>query len=225
MIDPLARAKRDAAVGAVDAVRPGMVVGLGSGSTAAFAIEEIGRRIAAGDLRDVVGIPTSHAAHRMALECSVPVATLEQHPRVDVTIDGADEVDPLGRVIKGGGGALLREKIVASRSTRWILVVDATKLVHKLGERYPLPVEVVTFGWGAHLDALRALGAEPRLRLKDGEHPFLTDEGHYLIDARFPDGIADPDALHHDLRQRAGVVDTGLFLGFSPTVVVGQLAP
>lgn len=224
MIDPRAAAKRDAAVRAVDAVHPGMVVGLGTGSTAAFAIEEIGRRVAARALHDIVGIPTSNASHRLALECGVPLTTLERHPKVDVTIDGADEVDPAGRVLKGGGGALLREKIVATRSTRWILVIDPAKLVPYLGARYPLPVEVVTFGWEGHLDALRSLGAEPVLRLGGAEHPFVTDEGHYLIDARFPNGIADPDAVHHALRERPGVVETGLFLGMSPEIVVGRQA-
>ena len=225
VIDPRAAAKRDAAVRAVDAVQPGMVVGLGTGSTAAFAIEEIGRRVAAGALRDIIGIPTSNASHRLALECGVPLTTLEQHPRVDVTIDGADEIDPAGRVLKGGGGALLREKIVATRSARWILVVDAAKLVPHLGARYPLPVEVVVFGWHAHLDAIVALGAEPALRLGNAEHPFVTDEGHYLIDARFPDGIGDPDAVHRALRARPGVVDTGLFLGMVSEIVVGRTSP
>jgi len=218
--DRRAAAKRDAAVRAVDAVQPGMVVGLGTGSTAAFAIEEVGRRLAGGLLRDIVGIPTSNASHRLALECGVPLSTLERHPEVDVTIDGADEIDPAGRVLKGGGGALLREKIVATRSARWILVIDPTKLVPRLGARYPLPVEVVTFGWQGHFDALRALGAEPALR-SGGEHPFVTDEGHYLIDARFPNGIADPDAVHRTLRARPGVVDTGLFLGLTSDVIVG----
>jgi len=223
--DSRAAAKRDAAVRAVEAVRSGAVVGLGTGSTAAFAIEELGRRIAAGELRDIVGIPTSNASHHLALEYGVPLTTLERHPRVDVTIDGADEIDPARRVLKGGGGALLREKIVATRSARWILVVDPGKLVPHLGARYPLPVEVVTFGWQAHLDALRALGAEPMLRLGGAERPFLTDEGHYLIDARFPNGIADPDAVHRELRARPGVVDTGLFLGLSAEIIVGAFSP
>ena len=219
--DPRAEAKRDAAVRAAEAVRSGTVVGLGTGSTAAFAIEAIGRRIAQGDLRDIVGIPTSNASHHLALEYGIPLTTLERHPRVDVTIDGADEIDPAGRVLKGGGGALLREKIVATRSARWILVVDPGKLVPQLGARYPLPVEVVTFGWQGHLDALRALGAEPVLRMGGAERPFVTDEGHYLIDARFPDGIADPDAVHRELRARPGVVETGLFLGLASEIVVG----
>ncbi|HKV51443.1 MAG TPA: ribose 5-phosphate isomerase A [Gemmatimonadaceae bacterium] len=221
MTDPRAAAKRDAAVRAVEAVRSGDVVGLGTGSTAAFAIEELGRRIAAGALRDIVGIPTSNASHHLALEWGVPLTTLERHPKLDVTIDGADEIDPVGRVLKGGGGALLREKIVATRSARWILVIDQSKLVPHLGARYPLPVEVVTFGWQAHEDALRAMGADCALRVGDGEHPFVTDEGHYVIDARFPNGIADPEAMHRELRARPGVVDTGLFLGLSSEIVVG----
>lgn len=222
MSDAITDAKRGAAIEAAALVRSGMVVGLGTGSTAAFAIQELGRRLAAGEVTDVVGIPTSNAAHRLALEHGVPLGTLEEHPAVDVTIDGADEIDPMRRVLKGAGGALLREKIVASRSAVWVLIVDPTKLVDRIGSRYPLPVEVVTFGWRGHLDALRSLGAEPVLRMKDGESPYLTDEGHHIIDARFPHGIADPESVVRTLRDRPGVVETGLFLGLEPQVVVGR---
>lgn len=221
MTDALAARKRAAAVDAVERLRPGMVVGLGTGSTTTFAIAEIGRRLARGDLGDIVGIPTSHTTHRLALEHGIPLGTLESHPVVDVTIDGADEVDPERRVLKGAGGALLREKIVASRSRRWIVIADESKLTPRLGTRYPLPVEVVRFGWRGHLDALRDMGADATLRMRDGESPFTSDEGHYIIDARFPDGIAHPAALEEALRRRPGVVGTGLFLGFSPELVIG----
>src|SRR5688572_24706812 len=151
-----------------------MVVGLGSGSTARLAIEEMGRRLAKGALRDIRGIPTSHAARHDALASGVPVVTLEDVPALDLTIDGADEVDATGTLLKGAGGALLWEKIVASCSRRLLIVVDRSKLVHRIGETHPLPVEVVAFGWNTHLDAMRALGAEPALRMKHPGKPYMT---------------------------------------------------
>jgi ribose 5-phosphate isomerase A len=142
---------------------------------------------------------------------------------IDLTIDGADEVSPTGDLIKGLGGALLREKIVAVHSRRLIIVVDQPKLVRRLGERAPLPVVVVPFGWNTHLDFLRQLGADPALRTRRGEKvPFVTDDGHFILDARFPGGIQDPPALEDLLARRTGVVETGLFLGMAPEVVVGQ---
>jgi ribose 5-phosphate isomerase A len=215
-------AKRRAAASAVDRIESGMVVGLGSGSTAALAVEEIGRRLAAGALRDIVGIPTSAATQEQATRLGIRLGTLEEHPVVDLTFDGADEVDPDGNVIKGLGGALLREKIVATASRRWVIVVDPSKLVPRLGTRAPLPVEVVTFGAGAHASAIQALGAEPVLRLVAGGQPFRTDEGHLVLDCRFPRGIADPAGVQAALRARPGVVETGLFLGMRPEVVVGR---
>ncbi len=223
MSGPALDAKRRAAVEAVARVESGMVVGLGTGSTAAHAVEEIGRRIAQGELRSIVGIPTSVATHQQALMLGIPLSTLEQHPVVDLTIDGADEVDPDGQAIKGMGGALLREKIVAAASRRWVLVVDESKLVERLGTRSPVPVEVVTFGAGAHADAFRALGAEPLVRRGADGEPFRSDEGHYVVDCRFPHGIDDPHAVQTAFRARPGVVETGLFLDFHPEVVVGRL--
>ncbi|MGH7624989.1 MAG: ribose 5-phosphate isomerase A [Gemmatimonadaceae bacterium] len=222
MTDPAEALKRSAAQAAVERLASGMVVGLGTGTTSAFAIEEIGRRIRSGVLRDIAGIPTSNASHHLALAHGIPLVTLESHPVVDITIDGADEVDPSGRMIKGAGGALLREKIVATRSRRWLVVIDAGKLVPMLGTKAPLPIEVVRFGWAGHLEALRALGAEPEQRQKDGESPYVTDEGNYLIDARFPAGIADPEALARELCSWPGVVETGLFLGMRPEIIVGE---
>jgi len=222
MTDPQLDAKRRAAIEAVDRVESGMVVGLGTGSTAKLAVEEIGRRLEAGRLTDLVGIPTSTATHQQALLCGIPVGALEDHPVVDLTIDGADEVDPDGQLIKGMGGALLREKIVATASERLVIVVDPSKLVQRLGTRSPLPVEVVTFGAGAHADAIRALGADPHVRRAGDGEPFRSDEGHLIVDCRFPDGIADPHAVHAALRARPGVVETGLFLDLRPEVIVGR---
>jgi ribose 5-phosphate isomerase A len=214
-------AKRAAAVRAVDLVRPGMVLGLGTGSTAALAVEEIGRRLAAGRLRDLVGVPTSDATERQARALGIPLSTLDRHPELDLTIDGADEVDPAGRLIKGGGGALLREKIVATASRRLAIVVDRSKLVERLGARFPLPVEVTPFGWTTHVEPIRAMGGEPVLRSRDGA-PYRTDGGNYILDVRFAAGIDDPERVGAELKARVGVVETGLFLGFEPEVIVGE---
>ena len=224
MTEVLVREKRAAAEGAVALVRSGSVVGLGSGSTAALAIEEIGRRIGAGTLTGILGVPTSSAAHRLALECGIPLADIESRPVIDITIDGADEIDPLQRVLKGAGGALLREKIVASRSDRWVIIGDSSKIVDRIGSRYPVPVEVVRFGWTAHAEALREMGAVAVLRPGKGESPYITDEGHYIIDARFPHGLDDPEDVARTMRNRPGVVETGLFLGFHPEVIIGRAA-
>jgi ribose 5-phosphate isomerase A len=213
-------AKRAAALRAVDLVRSGMVLGLGSGSTAAYAIDEIGRRLHEGALRDLAGIPTSVASETRARSLGIPLTTLDRQPRIDLTIDGADEVDPSRRLIKGAGGALLREKIVASASARLAIVIDASKRVERLGTRYPVPIEVVEFGWTTHLDPLRALGGEPVLRMA-GDVPYRTDGGNLIVDVRFAGGIDDPEALERVIRRRAGIVETGLFLGFDPAVVDG----
>lgn len=213
----------DAARRAVDLVRDGMLLGLGSGSTAGAAVREIGRRLAAGRLSDVTGIPTSNVTRDLAREAGIPLTDFSANSQIDLTIDGADEVSPAGDLIKGRGGALLREKVVAVQSRRLVIVVDQSKLVGRLGERSPLAVVVVPFGWTTHRDLLRELGADPALRTRHGgEAPFVTDDGHYILDARFPGGIEDPRALAEVLARRTGVVATGLFLGMAPEVVVGR---
>ncbi len=200
-----------------------MVVGLGTGAAASAAVREIGRRLAVGELSGIVGIPTSNATRDLAREAGIPLTDFSANPRIDLTIDGADEVSSAGDLIKGLGGALLREKLVAVNSWRLIIAVDPAKLVRRLGERAPLPVVVVPFGWNTHLAFLRELGAEPALRTGEGEvAPFVTDDGHYIIDARFPGGIDDPHAVADALARRPGVVETGLFLGMAPEVVVGR---
>ena len=219
--EPADAAQLDVARRAVDLIHAGMVLGLGTGATASAAVREIGRRLAAGQLSDIAGIPTSNATSDLAREVGVPLTDFSANPRIDLTIDGADEVSPTGDLIKGLGGALLREKIVAVNSRLLIIVVDEAKLVPRLGERAPLPIEVVPFGWNTHLAFLRALGAEPALR-HGGAGPFLTDDGHYIIDARFPGGINDSHALADVLARRTGVMETGLFLGMAPEVLVGR---
>ncbi len=214
------RLKRTAAERAVEFIEDGMVVGLGTGSTARHVLEVIAERRKAGALRRIIGVPTSKSTEWLAKELGIRLATLEEEPRIDLTIDGADEVDPQLNLIKGLGGALLWEKIVASNSERLLIVSDESKLVQRLGEKAPLPVEVVPFGWNTHLAFFDLLGAQPTLRVTPAGGHFTTDSGHYIIDARFEGGIAEPVRVQRELNQRAGIVETGLFLGLADTVVV-----
>jgi len=218
---PADAAQLDAAGRAVDLIEAGMVVGLGTGATAGAAVREIGRRLAAGRLSDITAIPTSNATRDLAREVGIPLTDLLARLQIDLTIDGADEVSPSRDLIKGHGGALLREKIVAINSRRLVIVVGPAKLVQRLGQRAPLPIEVVPFGWNTHLDFLRELGAESILRQGEAG-PFLTDDGHYILDARFPRGIDHPGVLADVLARRPGVMETGLFLGMKPEVLVGR---
>ncbi len=213
--------KRRAALAAVELVESGMVVGLGSGSTAEHAIREIGRRLRDGGLADVVGVPTSSRSARVAEEVGVPLTTLEEHPVVHLTIDGADEVDPNLDLIKGLGGALLREKIVAQASRRLVIVVDDSKLVDRLGTKAPLPVEVIPFGWRTHVPFLESLGIRPVLRLGADGRPFVTDEGNFILDCHLG-GSERPMELAGCLESRAGVVEHGLFLGLATEVIVAS---
>ena len=221
MTDPQLEAKKNAAAKAALRIKTGMRVGLGSGSTSRLVVDEVGRLLKAGAIKNIVAVPTSVATRDQAKSLGIPLTTLDQTPMLDVCIDGADEVDPKGNMIKGGGGAALWEKIVARAAKRYVIVVDKTKLVDKLGTRYAVPVEVVVFGWSTHVEPFKALGADPVLRKDKSGQPFKTDEGHYLLDCKFADGISDPAALQDKLLARTGVVDTGLFLGFKPDVIVG----
>jgi ribose 5-phosphate isomerase A len=209
--------RRRAGERAATFVEDGMVVGLGTGRTADHATRALAARVAVG-LR-IVGVPTSHRTALLASSLGITVGTLEEHPRLDIAIDGADEVDPQLRVIKGLGGALLREKIVAAASARFVVVVDDGKLVSRLGETAPVPVEVLPFGCSPAAERLRALGAEVVLR-EAGAGPFVTDNAHYLLDCRFGP-LADPERLEADLRSIPGVLGTGLFIGMTDTVIVG----
>ncbi len=210
--------KRAAAVRAADEVRAGMIVGLGSGTTAAVLVARLAERVREG-LR-FTGVPTSEATARQARSLGIPLATLDEHPELDLDLDGADEVDGRRNLIKGLGGALLREKIVAAAARRLVIIVDESKLVERLGERAPLPVEVVRFGWRRTAAALRALGADPALR-GSADDPFVTDGGNVILDCRFPLG-ADLAALADAIKLTVGVVEHGLFVGLRPTVVVGR---
>lgn len=200
-------------------VASGTVIGLGTGSTAVWAIRAVGARLAGGSLTDVRAVATSD---RTALEmraAGVPETTLTEHPRLAVAIDGADEISPEGDLVKGGGGALLREKIVASAADEFVVVADASKRVERLGTRSPLPVEVIPMAVQVVLPHLEALGCSATLRLRD-ETPFVTDEGHRIVDCRFEGGIADPAGLGAALHAIPGVVEHGLFLGMADALIV-----
>jgi ribose 5-phosphate isomerase A len=203
-------------------ITSGMVVGLGTGSTAAMAIKALGERISREGL-DVKGIPTSFASERLAREHGIPLTTLDEHPDVDLAFDGADEFDPGLALIKGRGAAHTREKIVAAQARSFVVLVDASKRVTRLGERMPLPVEVVPMAVAPVMAVLRKLGGDPVLRMgvkKDG--PVVTDQGLWILDAAFDHGLGDLDAVNQTLLQTPGVLDHGLFLDMATTVLVGQ---
>jgi ribose 5-phosphate isomerase A len=215
--------KRDAAAGALEFVKPGMRLGLGTGSTAKHFVELIGERVRAG--LDIVAVPTSESTFADAKRCGIALTTLDETPELDLTVDGADEVGPDLCLVKGGGGALLREKIVAAASSQMIVIADRSKMVDVLG-RFPLPIEVVSFGLIAIQRALeKAIGAVQRLgplvlrRGKDG-HVFVTDGGHWILDAAL-DRIDDPPALAHAISGVPGVVEHGLFIGLAHKAIVG----
>ncbi len=211
--------KKEAAEAAVELVRPGMIIGLGHGSTARYALLRIAELLRAGKLWDIKGVPCSKKVEEEAKTLGIPLTTLEEHPELDITIDGADEVDPNLNVIKGGGGAMLREKIVAQATKYQVIVVDETKLSPRLGAKAAVPVEVLPFGWRTHLRFLEDLGARVGLRVNPDGTPFLTDQGNYVLDCHFGP-IADVEGLAKELDFRAGILGHGLFVGLVDEVFV-----
>ena len=211
-------AKQAAAIEAVKMVMDGQVVGLGSGSTAELFILELGKRVQTEGL-DIIGIPTSKKSESIGRESGIPISTLEEHSAIDITVDGADEVDSNLDLIKGLGGALLREKIVAAATQKEVIVVDESKMVHQLGTKSPLPIEIVQFSHGHIARNLAKLGCTPNLRMKESS-PYVTDNGNYIIDCSFK-GIENPEKLEIAIRAIPGVVETGLFLGMTNTVIIG----
>ncbi|MEM2527643.1 MAG: ribose 5-phosphate isomerase A [Candidatus Bathyarchaeia archaeon] len=212
-------AKRRAAIEAAREVRDGLIVGLGSGSTAAYAIEEIGRRVKEEGLR-ILAIPTSYQALLLAVKYGIPTTTLHEHPIIDLTIDGADQIDPDLNLIKGMGGALTREKIVASSSKRFVIVADERKLTDKLGRGHPIPVEIIPFAQPLVVARVRELGGEPHLRERDRGVPYITDNGNFILDVNFG-AVENPKELDLRLKAIPGVVETGLFIGMAHAVYVG----
>jgi len=212
-------AKRRAAEAAAQHVKSGTVIGLGTGSTAKHLIQIIGSYLSAGKLTDIQGVPTSNQTSAYAQEAGIPLTTLDDHPELTLSIDGADLIDGYLNAVKGGGGALLREKIVASASKTYILIADERKIVEKLGTGFPLPIEILPFSAAPAADRVRKLGASVVLRRgKNG--PVTTDNGNFILDADFGP-IDDPAGLERELKSIPGVLETGLFLGFADIAYVG----
>lgn len=200
-------------------IEEGMVIGLGSGSTATFLIYALARRIQNG-LRIVGAVPTSQATEQLAGSLDIPLTNLDTHPELDLDIDGADEIDAQLNLIKGGGGALLREKIVASCAKRFIVIGDITKQVTQLGSKTPLPIEVIPFASTPVRKKLESLGASVQVRHL-GNQVYLTDNGNVILDCSFSNGIADPEQVHTSIRSIVGVVETGLFLNMAEEAIIG----
>ncbi|MFU0789563.1 ribose-5-phosphate isomerase RpiA [Virgibacillus proomii] len=211
------RDKRAAAKAAVAYVNSGMTIGLGTGSTVNYLLDELAKQIGQG--LEVEGIPTSIKTEKLAREKGIPLTDFSETTKVDLAIDGADEVDSQLQLIKGGGGSLVREKIVAAAADQLIIIVDASKRVSKLGA-FPLPIEVVPFGWEKTAERIAAYGCTPVLR-KSGSDPFISDNGNYILDCLFQT-IAQPEQLHQQMKQLVGVVETGLFLHMTDRLLVAR---
>jgi ribose 5-phosphate isomerase A len=213
--------KQRAGEAAVEYVKDDMIVGLGTGSTAKFFIAALASALRGGRFKNIRCVPTSSGSERLARESGLVIATFSQVTKIDLTVDGADEIAPGLELIKGMGGALLREKIVAQNSDQLIIIADNSKIVSKLGEKSPLPVEVTPFGFEAHERYLKGLGSTPRLRRHPDGAVFVTDNGNYIFDCRFP-GIDDAATLDKKLAARAGIVESGLFLDIAALAIVAD---
>jgi ribose 5-phosphate isomerase A len=221
MEDQHTKYKQQAAEFAVSLVQPGMVVGLGTGSTAEFATRRIAQLIHDGKLQDVAGFATSKAVWTEAQRLGIPMLTEDLPRAIDITIDGADEVDPRMNLIKGGGGALLREKIAAQASGREVIIVDGTKISRALGERHPVPVEVLYFSWRSQFRFLESLGAKVNVRQNADGSQFTTDSDNMILDCDFGP-IPDPAELSRTLNARAGIVEHGLFIGLATDLIIAD---
>ncbi|MEB3348674.1 MAG: ribose-5-phosphate isomerase RpiA [Cyanobacteriota bacterium] len=218
------RMKQAVALAAVEQIRDGMVLGLGSGSTAALMIQALGERLRTGALRDIVGVTTSFQGEVLAAELGIPLRSLNAIERIDLAIDGADEVDPDFQLIKGGGACHVQEKLVARRADRFVVVVDSTKLVDRLNLGFLLPVEVLPGAWRQVRGQLAEMGGAAELRMavrKAG--PVVTDQGNLVLDVRFVDGIAEPRRLEQAINNLPGVLENGLFVDITDQVLVGEI--
>jgi len=214
--------KRAAGSAAAALVESGMAVGLGTGSTARHVVDALAERLADGTLHSVVAVATSEATAAQARRLGIPLASLDERPRLDLAIDGADEIGPGLALVKGGGGAHVRELLVARAAARFVVVADHRKLVGRLATRIPLPVAVLPFGWSTHVDALVRLGAEPVRRSAPDGRPFVTDDGLFVLDCAFAAGIGDAHALLAQLAGRPGIVASGLFLDMAERAFVAM---
>jgi len=212
--------KQQAAQYALQSVQSGMVLGLGTGSTTAYFIDMLGEQIQKGMIKDILAVPTSEATKRQAQQLGIQLTTLDQHPILDLAVDGADEVDPQLNLIKGLGRACLREKVVEINATRFIVVVDESKLVQRLGTRCPLPVEIIRFEAKAHVKWLNTLGCRAEFWYEDNGEIVISDNGNYLVKCYFEKGIPDAYTLADQLAKRPGILEHGLFLDMATQVVV-----
>lgn len=221
--DPVKVMKQEVGKAAATLVQSGMIVGLGTGSTTAYAIEYLGNRLKSGEIKDIKGIPTSFQAEVLAKQYGIPLTTLDAVDHIDIAIDGADEVDPQKNLIKGGGAAHTREKVVDALAEQFIVVVDANKLVDKLGSTFLLPVEAIPMAIAPVMRAIEKLGGKPQLRMgvkKAG--PVITDQGNMVIDVKF-DSIDNPAELEKTLNNIPGVLENGLFVGVANKVLIGEV--
>lgn len=221
--DPVKVMKQEVGKAAAALVQSGMIVGLGTGSTTAYAIEYLGNRLKSGEINDIIGIPTSFQAEVLAKKYGIPLTTLDAVDHIDIAIDGADEVDPQKNLIKGGGAAHTREKVVDALANQFIVVVDANKLVERLGSTFLLPVEVIPMAMTPVMRAIEKLGGKPELRMgvkKAG--PVITDQGNMVIDVKF-DSIDNPAELEKTLNNIPGVLENGLFVGVADKILIGEV--
>ncbi|MEL6354683.1 MAG: ribose-5-phosphate isomerase RpiA [Cyanobacteria bacterium J06627_28] len=222
-MDPVKLMKQEVGRAAAAQVKSGTIVGLGTGSTTAFAIQFIGERLASGDLKDIKGIPTSFQASVLAKQHGIPLTTLDEVDRIDIAIDGADEVDPQMNLIKGGGAAHTREKVVDGLAERFVVVVDSSKLSDKIGTIFALPVEVLPMAVAPVTRAMEKLGGKVEMRMgvaKDG--PVITDQGNMVLDVTF-DGIDNPAEMEKTVNNIPGVLENGLFVGLTSEVLIGEV--
>ena len=223
-VDLQTQMKQAVATAAVDQIKDGMVLGLGSGSTAALMIQGLGAKLAAGELKDIVGVTTSFQGEVLAAELGIPLRSLNAVDRIDLAIDGADEVDAAFQLIKGGGACHVQEKLVACRADRFVVVVDTTKLVDRLNLDFLLPVEVLPGAWRQVQAQLQAMGGHADLRMATRKAgPVVTDQGNLVLDVKFNGGIADPVGLERDLNNLPGVLENGLFVNLADEVLVGEV--
>ncbi|HGY5531716.1 MAG: ribose-5-phosphate isomerase RpiA [Prochlorococcus sp.] len=225
MVDLQIQMKQAVATAAVEQIKDGMVLGLGSGSTAALMIQALGAKLATKELRDIVGVTTSFQGEVMAAELGIPLRSLTAVDRIDLAIDGADEVDPSFQLIKGGGACHVQEKLVASRADRFVVVVDSTKIVDRLNLGFLLPVEVLPGAWRQVQGCLAELGGSAELRMaKHKAGPVVTDQGNLVLDVSMTDGISDPEDLESRINNLPGVLENGLFVNLTDEVLVGQIS-